>query len=136
MATIRQFFKNYAAASMDGDPENIASFYDDHFIVAAAEDSHCFPNNKKFQGWLKKVVDFNEKTGLEKMMVLKVNSRAIGNLLLHTSVKWGAIYHKTANKIITFKVHYILNIADDEPKTMLYSSEEDQEQLMEEKGIL
>lgn len=137
MKNIRRFFKDYAAALTGGKPKDIAAFYDTHFLVVAPPGTTmCFRNDKKFLNWLKKIADFNKETGLEQMMVIRVNSRAVGKWLLETTVKWGAIYHKTANEIITFKIRYLLNMSTFPPRILLYASDEDQEELMREKGLL
>lgn len=133
---MQNFFKNYAEASMDDNAEAIASFYSDNFLMIGPSGSVPFSNNRKFVGWLKKVIAYNKKTGLKKMSVRKVTSRSIGKVLKQATVTWRAIFTKTNNEFIEFKIHYILTTLGGQVKIVSYASEEDQEKLMREKKII
>jgi hypothetical protein len=46
------------------------------------------------------------------------------------------VFARLANEVIHFDIHYILENFDASPKIIMYVSDEDQDQLMKEKGII
>lgn len=136
MRTLQNFFKKYAEASTNNKVEELAAFYDEHFLMIGPGGSLSFSNDRKFLNWLKKLILFNKKSGLRKMTVRKVNSRSIGKILKQATVSWRAVFAKTNNEFIEFKIHYILSTIGNEVKIVSYASDEDPEKLMREKGII
>jgi len=53
------FFEGYAIASLDSDPEALADWYTDDFIVAGPAGTAVFSNDEKFRIWLRQVREFN-----------------------------------------------------------------------------
>lgn len=136
MSAITEFFDAYADASTGGNAEKIAVFYGSSFLVVAPGESRVFSNDEGFLKWLRSVHEFNRQTGLRKMLVLNVDEKPLGRHAIHASVTWGALYEKTGDEVIGFTIHYILQQQDPALKIILYSSEEDQEETMKEKGLL
>lgn len=136
MSAVREFFDAYADASTRGNAENIAAFYGNSFLVVSPGESRAFSNDEGFLQWLRSVHEFNQQTGLRKMLVRSVNETSFGRHAIHASVTWGALYEKTGDEVIEFTIHYILQQQDSALKIILYSSEDDQEETMKEKGLL
>ncbi|MGK6352259.1 hypothetical protein [Parapedobacter sp. DT-150] len=136
MSNIREFFNAYAVASTGGNAEKIAAFYGDSFVVVAPGESRAFRNDEEFLKWLQSVHEFNRQTGLRQMLVQHVTEEPFGGHAIHASVTWGALYEKTGDEAIAFTIHYILQQQASSLRIILYSSEEDQEKAMKEKGLL
>jgi len=136
MLNIQKFFEKYAEASSKGGPNDIAEFYGKHFVVVGLKESMAFANDEKFLDWLKNVQDFNIQSGLKKMLVRNVTSNTVGKHAIQATVTWGVMFTKTKDEIIEFDIHYMLEIFNADMKIILYISDDDQEQLMKEKGIL
>ncbi len=136
MSSIREFFNAYADASTKGDAEKIAAFYGDSFLIVAPRESRAFKNDGEFLKWLRSVHEFNRRTGLRQMLVRNVREQSLGRHATHAAVTWGALYEKTGDEVIEFTINYVLQRQDPAWKILLYSSEEDQEETMKEKGLL
>ncbi len=136
MKTPEQFFAAYAVASMDKDATAVAAFYADHIIAASKDQSSAFTNDHTFVAWLEGVFRFNEQSGLQQMTVKHVAAIPIGNYFYHATVTWSAVFAAKPQKQIEFDIHYILNQTTEGYKIILYISEENQEALMKEKGVL
>ena len=136
MKAVEQFFNDYAIVSLKGNADEMAKLYAQSFIAASQTQSSAFTNDEKFIEWLNEVFEFNRKTGLKEMKVKAVESTSIGKHFLKATVTWAAIFEKKPTEEINFDIHYILNRSDEGFKIVLYISEEDQEELMKEKGLL
>lgn len=136
MFNIRFFFEKYAQASVSGSPNDIANFYGKNFVGVGPKESMAFANDENFLKWLKNVKEFNAQTGLEQMTVINVVSNTLSKHTILATVTWGAVYKKTKNDIINFDIHYILEKSGTSMKIIMYISDEDQELLMKEKGLV
>lgn len=135
MSNVREFFEAYANASTRGNAEKIAIFYGNSFIVVSPGESSAFNNDGGFLEWLRSVHEFNRQTGLQQMLVRNVSEKPFGRHTILASVTWGALYEKTGDQVIEFTIHYVLLQQDSALKIILYSSDEDQEETMKEKGL-
>ena len=136
MKALEKFFNDYAIASMSKDPNRVAGFYAQNFIAATKDQSSAFSNDDKFIEWLKDIFRFNEKAGLQQMTVKNIEATKVGKYFYRATVKWTVVYKIKPTQKIDFDIHYILNQVEDGYKIVLYISDEDQEQLMKEKGVL
>lgn len=136
MSNVKKFFEAYADISVSGNVENNATFYSESFSVIVPNRSYIYNNDSEFLKWLRSVHAFNQKTGLIQMIVQEVTVNPFGKNAIHASVTWGAIYEKTKDEVIEFTIHYLLQRQDSELKIVLYSSDGDQEEVMQRKGLL
>ncbi|MES2560390.1 MAG: hypothetical protein V4590_11650 [Bacteroidota bacterium] len=135
MQHIETFFAKYALASLNGKSEEIAACYASSFLVATKDQSASFNNDKEFITWLNGVFDFNKKAGMQNMVVKNIASTPIGEYFLNATVTWAATFAKDPGQEIHFDIHYILNLFENDIKIVCYISEQDQEELMKEKGL-
>ncbi|HYF70494.1 MAG TPA: hypothetical protein VD884_20295 [Ohtaekwangia sp.] len=136
MKDVKEFFKDYASASLTGKANQVAAFYAQQFMATTKDNSATFENDQKFIAWLNSVFEFNKKFGLQKMEVKHVDSLSIGEYFYKVTVTWETVFAKRPDEKMNFNIHYILNRVDGNFKIVLYISEEDQEELMKSKGIL
>jgi hypothetical protein len=130
------FFREYAKISLGDEPEKLAAFYDEAFLVAGPAGSAAFQNNDDFLVWLRQVHDFNQTSGMTGMEVVGVADSPLSANYTLTTVEWGARFEKTGDELITFEITYILRTSGETPKIVGYISHEDQEEAMKERGLL
>ena len=105
-------------------------------MTASKDESAPFANDKDFLKWLNGVFEFNKKSGLQSMQVKSVGSAPLGKYHFTARVTWSAIYSKAPDEEISFDLLYVLSHRESNYRIVLYISDEDQEELMKEKGLL
>jgi hypothetical protein len=136
-ARLHQFFRDYAAVSFGPDPEKLAAFYADGFLVAGPQGSAAFRNDEQFLAWLRQLHDFNQASGMTGMRVVSIEEQRLSALFTIATVEWGATFQKTGDDVITFKISYILQEEQDATfKVLGYLSHEDQMEAMRARGLL
>lgn len=133
---IKDFFENYASVSMKSEPDLHADLYADDFIAAGPSGSAVYKNDAQFLEWLKRIYDFNKKTGMESIRVISVRDNPISGQYSLAWVKWCAKYKKTGEELIHFEITYLLQFFNNQTKILAYISHEDQEKVMKERGLL
>ena len=136
MSDVKEFFRAYGEAATGEDVIKIADFFSHSFLVVAPNESRSFSNDGNFLKWLQSVYKFNRKTGLRQMVVRKVDEQSFSRHAIQAEVTWGALYEKTGDQVIEFTIHYILQEQGSKLKIILYASDQDQEEIMKEKGLL
>lgn len=135
-ARLHQFFNDYATTSFGPEPEKLAAFYGDGFLVAAPQGSATFKNDEQFLAWLRQVHEFNQATGMTSMKVFAIEEHRLSDLFTVATVEWGATFQKTRDDLITFKISYILQGQGGTFKVLGYLSHEDQMAAMQAHGLL
>jgi hypothetical protein len=131
-----QLFRDYAAASLSGEPERVATFYAPRFIAAGPKGSAVFDNDAGFLDWLRSVHDFNEQTGMQSIQAVGVGQRELSSTHSLATVHWGAKFEKTGDQLITFDITYLIESAQGGWKILAYVSHADQEDEMRRLGLL
>ena len=133
---LHQFFQDYAATSLSAEPEKLAALYGDGFLVAGPQGTAVFKNDEQFLAWLRQVHEFNQTTGMEGMAFVSLEEHRLTDLFTIATVEWGAMFRKTGDELITFKITYILQQQRNTFKVLGYISHVDQMEAMREKGLL
>lgn len=136
MNQLENFFFKYAEASMGNNAASVAAFYDQNFIAASKTETLSFQNDTEFLKWLNGVFEFNKQAGMKQMLVKNVQASPIGTHFEKATVTWAAIFSPKPDEEIVFDIHYILSHREDQYRIVMCMSEEDQEQLMKDKGVL
>lgn len=136
MQAVKEFFNNYGSLSLAKDPQALAALYADNFIAAGPKGSMVFANDEKFIEWLVQVQQFNEKTGMEKLNVVRVTDTPIGEAYTSATVTWSAFFGKKINQAVEFDITYILRNEKNSHRVVMYVSHEDQEEVMKKKGLI
>jgi ketosteroid isomerase-like protein len=132
----RGFFERYAEASQKKDPGALAEMYAPSFIVGGPQGSVSVANDMRFLAWLEQVYDFNQKHGMRSLEVVSVDGITLSPLHSMATVKWGARFAKTADRLIEFQISYLLEKAGNGWKILSYISQADQENEMKKLGLL
>lgn len=135
--TLMAYFEDYAVASCEDSEARTARFYADSFIAAGPRGSAVFKNDQHFVTWLKQVREYNQRVGMLALQVVSIEqSISVSPLHMVVTVEWGATFRKTADRLITFRITYLLERSGDEWKIMAYISEKDQEEEMQKLQLL
>jgi hypothetical protein len=136
-SALELFFRDYAVASVESPVEQIPPFYADNFIASGPRGSAVFKNDERFLEWLGQVHQFNQRIGMVSMEVVSVEERvSLSSRHILVSVEWGARFTKTGDRLITFRIAYLMEKAEDKWRILAYVSEKDQEDEMQESGLL
>src|SRR5688572_20252445 len=111
-ATLPQFFEEYAARSTGAHPEALTSFYAKTFIVAGPEGSQAFTNDAEFVAWLKQVGEFNREHGMRELCVLALDEAPLSPRHTLATVRWGARFERTSDRLIEFQIAYLMERSD------------------------
>ena len=68
-----RYFQQYAAASLESEPEKLAEFYDQSFLAAGPKGAAAFRNDAAFLDWLRQVHAFNVQSGMTSMTAEEVD---------------------------------------------------------------
>ncbi|MCA9794678.1 MAG: hypothetical protein KC910_22880, partial [Candidatus Eremiobacteraeota bacterium] len=86
-----EFFTDYAAATMHGEPGDIARFYGPGFVAASPSGSYGALNDDSFLAWLEGIQQFNARTGMTGMRPVETSEQAqVGPNHCLVLVRWGA----------------------------------------------
>jgi hypothetical protein len=134
---LERFFREYASASLESPSERLPAFYAASFIVGGPTGSAAFKNDGKFVEWLGELHKFNQQTGMISMEVLGVEQLSpLSSRHVLANVDWGARFRRTGDRVIAFRIAYLLEKTEDTWKILAYIAEKDQEQEMRELGLV
>ena len=134
--TLRQFFERYAALSLGPRPEDLAGLYAPTFIVAGPQGSQAFTNDSRFLDWLRTVAEFNRQHGMRALGVVTIHEVSLSPLHALATIRWGARFEKTDDRVIEFEISYVMEQARDSWQILSYISQTDQEEEMKKEGLL
>lgn len=131
-----EFFRDYAATSLQPSAERIAQFYAAGFIAGSPRGSAVFHNDAAFLDWLKNLHQFNERRGMVSVVVVSVEE-LVSISPRHTLVRveWGMRFQKTGDQLITFWIAYLMEEITGAWKILAYISEKDESEVMKEFGL-
>ena len=131
-----KFFRDSAATSREPSAERIADFYAAGFIAGTPRGSAVFKNDAAFLDWLRNLHQFNENRGLVSVEVVSVAEPAsLSPRHVLVSVEWGMRFRKTGDRLITFRIAYLMEAAGDSWKILTYISENDESEVIRELGL-
>ncbi len=134
--SLTSFFERYAQVSTGSQPEDLAALYAPTFIVGGPKGSQAFTNDDAFLGWLRQVADGNRAAGLRSMRPLEVRDQALSPIHTLATVRWGAQFARTGDRVIAFTIAYLLESKNEAWLILAYLSEQDQEEAMQREGLL
>lgn len=135
-SALTSFFERYAQISSGSRPEDLAALYAPTFIVGGPKGSQAFANDASFLVWLRQVGDGNRASGLRAMRPLEVCDQTLSAIHTLATVRWGAQFDKTGDRVIAFTIAYLLERKDGAWLILAYVSEEDQEDAMKREGLM
>ena len=134
--TLPQFFERYANVSLGPEPEALATLYAPSFIVGGPQGSMMFPNDERFIDWLTQMSAFNRTHGMRALRPVAIDERPLSPRHTLATVRWGAQFDKTGDRLIEFDIAYLLEAAAGAWTILAYISERDQEEEMKTLGLL
>lgn len=133
---LHDFFVRYAGLSTGDDPEALAALYASTFIAGGPQGSQTFANDARFLDWLREMAAFNRQSGMREMTVVSIRDLPLSPLHTLATVRWGARFEKTGDRLIEFDISYLVEKAGDAWRVLAYISAADQEVEMKKHGLL
>ncbi len=134
--SLHDFFTRYAGISMGPRPEDLAPLYAPTFIVGGPHGSQAFANDATFLDWLRQVGDFNRDHGMRSLVVVTLRDMTLSARHLVATVRWGAQFEKTGERVVEFDISYLLEQGGGSWKILAYISRTDQAEEMKKEGLL
>lgn len=128
------FFSSYAVASLGAEPERLALMYAPTFIVAGPHGSQAFANDEKFLEWLVQVRAANLESGMRSLSAGAIDTQVLSPAHVQASVTWSAVFEKTGDTPVTFRITYLVETAP-EVKILAYVSEADEAERKQQLGL-
>ena len=133
---LERFFHEYASLSRGEEPEKLAAFYEESFLVAGPSGGATFKNDQSFLAWLRDMRTFNAQTGMTSMTAGEIFETPVGAGYSLATVTWAATFAKTGDTAIRFQISYLLRDTGTQLKVAAYISHEDQQESMLAHGLL
>jgi len=134
--SLEAFFRRYGNLSLSDAADELAAQYGPSFIVASPLGSMAFANDDRFRSWLRQVGEFNRGHGMRGMAVVSVQALELSPIHTLATVRWGAQFEKTGDRLIEFDIAYLLERAGETWTILAYVSKEDQDEAMRREGLL
>ncbi|MFS4460649.1 hypothetical protein [Bdellovibrio sp. HCB2-146] len=131
---VRIFFEEYGDAFLN--PELISSFYADCTVAADPSFVGGLKGSREVLKEMKKVVEYQKKTGMRSLSPIAVEIGEIASPHYLAIVTWGAFFEKTGDKLVSFKITYILREKEETFQIIASISHEDERRMRSELGIL
>jgi hypothetical protein len=96
----------------------------------------AFANDAQFVSWLKEVHDFNEAHGMRSLRLVAVQELLLSPIHTLATVRWGAQFEKTGDRLIEFEISYFLEGTSLDYRILAYVSQRDQSEEMKRLGLL
>ena len=134
-AKLEKLFLGYETAFKALNVKRAAQFYADTFISAGPKGTIA-QNKKEFLQKAEQASAFYKSVGQTSARIISKNMFPISDQYVLATVHWGVTFQKTGDELIEFDVSYIIYLAGDEPKIILFISHEDEQEAMKELGLL
>ena len=126
-APLTSFFERYAQDLDRLATGHLAPLYAPTFIVGGPKGSQAFTNDDAFLGWLRQVANGNAPPACDSMQPLEVRDQPLSAIHTLATVRWGAQFAKTGDRVIAFTIAYLLERKHEAWLILAYLSEQDQE---------
>jgi hypothetical protein len=128
-------FTEYAKAFNALDVEKQVPFFADHFISAGPRGSIA-TSREEFARMAKEAAAFYRKVGQTSAGIISMDEMPISNEYSMVLVHWGVTFRKTGDRMIEFDVSYLVQHTGNDPKIILFIAHQDEQQAMQELGLL
>ena len=127
---IADYGKSFSALAL----QDTAKLYADDFIAAGPKGII----SKKRQEYLDtaaEAAEFYRSVGQKSAQVLDMKETWFGTDYVMVTIHWGVTF-EAVEKPVEFDVSYLVQLTDETPRIILFISHEDEEELMQELGLV
>jgi hypothetical protein len=133
--SVKRLFTEYEKAFSVLDIEKNAAFFADTFISAGPRGAIA-QSKVEFLKLAKQAADFYRKVGQKSAKIVSADEMPVSDHYSLVKVHWGVKLLKTGDKLIEFDVSYLVQKTRPEPKIILFIAHQDEQQAMQELGLL
>lgn len=137
-ASLEEFFNRYAAATLAGDAETIATSYFDTYIESSPTAASAYKVDVGYGKALAEKSAAMKKIGLAKLDIELQSSREFAPSHYLVEAQWRMQFQPAGKKPVTstFLISYVVRVATGQPKILAYVSHEDEQAVMRRDGLL
>jgi hypothetical protein len=132
---IERLFMEYEKAFNDLDIRKNAEMFTDSFISAGPKGAIA-QGQKDFLEKAAQAAQFYKSIGQTSAKIVSKNIVPISDQYAMVTIHWGVTFKKTGDELIEFDVSYIVYLAGEEPKIILFIAHQDEEEAMKKLGLL
>ena len=132
---IERLFMEYEKAFNDLDIRRNAEMFTDSFISAGPKGAIA-QGQKDFLEKAAQAAQFYKSIGQTSAKIISKNIVPISDQYAMVTIHWGVTFKKTGDELIEFDVSYIVYLAGEEPKIILFIAHQDEEEAMKKLGLL
>jgi len=127
-------FKQYEAAFDELDTKKLSTFCADTFMTAGPKGTIA-ENKKEFEEKGEEAAEFYRHVGRNSARIISKRIMPISDCYSMVVIRWGVTFEKTGSKLVEFDITYIVQLAEADPKIILFISHEDEEMVIKKLGI-
>lgn len=132
---IQELFATYEHAFSALDVARQADLFADSFLSAGPR-GVIAGSKPQFMQMAEHAAAFYKSLGLSSAKILSMEETPISNEYSFVRVHWAVTFQKTGMKTVEFDVTYVVQLMDEEPKIILFITHQDEQQAMQELGVL
>lgn len=134
---IREFFADYAKATSAGDTSDVADAYFDTYLEAGPSAVVPYKVDADYRRQLDaKHVALKEKLGFAAAQIAIASIEEFAPGHYRVDADWSMEFDRGKKKSSTFRISYLVRMADPSPVILAYVSHEDEEKTMKRDGII
>ncbi|MPR36253.1 DUF4440 domain-containing protein [Salmonirosea aquatica] len=133
--SIEKLMRAYERAFDALDAQAQAALFGDSFIVAGPK-GIVTHSKDEFVEFASKAGEFYRSIGKKSTKVLTMKEEPISHEYSRVEVHWGVTFEKTGDEPVEFDISYIVQDTGGEPKIIMFITHTDEQEKMEELGLL
>jgi len=131
---IEELFRDYGKSFSALEMRRIAGLYAEQF-VAAGPKGVISQGRDAFLDNADKAAEFYRSVGQESAALLSARETWFGEHYVMVTIHWGVRF-KSLPEPVEFDVSYLVQLTDATPKIILFISHEDEQEMMQQLGLL
>jgi hypothetical protein len=133
--TLQDLFGEYQKAFAALDIQKTAGFFADTFISAGPR-GVIAQSKAEFLKLADQAADFYRRVGQTSARIISADEVPVSNEYSMVKVHWGVTFVKTGERLIEFDVSYFVYKSVPNPKIIMFIAHQDEQQAMQELGLI
>lgn len=135
---IQRFFEQYEKGANTFDPDLVTSQFANDFLDAGPKGVFHGRNDEEFRRVIPERKEFMAGIGFQKAEIISLDETILNDFYSMVNVGWRMTFTGDggAPKVAEFEILYFLFVQNEDPKVVMYISHDDEQETMEEMGLL
>ncbi len=132
---LKHLFTELESAIRTHNFDTIAQFYADSFLVATPHGSTVY-TRAEFLAHTRSASAFYEHIGQTSLRIKLMETTSISEHHTLVTVRWGATFRATNNRVIEFVDSYVIQAVGEEPTIIMLIAHQDEREILKSVGVL